>query len=111
MHIDKLAELNPDKLKPVPTDLSKLNKVVENNVVKKDVYDAKIKDIEYGIPSITDLATNGALNTKINKVKNEVPNITTTDALTAIKNKIPDVTNLVTKADHSTKVSEMEKNI
>ena len=111
MHIDKLAELNPDKLKPVPTDLSKLNKVVENNVVKKDVYDAKIKDIEYGIPSITDLATNGALNTKINKVKNEVPNITTTDALTAIKNKIPDVTNLVAKADHSTKVSEMEKNI
>ena len=28
-----------DKLKPVPTDLSKLSNVVKNDVVKKDVYD------------------------------------------------------------------------
>ena len=30
-------ELDIDKLVPVPTDLSKLNNVVKNNAVKKDV--------------------------------------------------------------------------
>ena len=41
--VDKLIV---DKLVPVPVDLSKLSDVVENDVVKKDVYNAKIKNIE-----------------------------------------------------------------
>ena len=32
-----------DKLVPAPADLSKLNDVGKNDVVKKDKYDAKIK--------------------------------------------------------------------
>ena len=59
---------------------------------------AKIKDIE--IPDITNLATNNALNAKINEVKNKIRSITnlgpTTD-LTAVENKIPKVSNLVKK--------------
>ena len=45
------------------------------------------------IPSITNLLTNGSINTKINQVKNEIPSITnlaTTTDLTGGENKIPD---------------------
>ena len=42
----KLDKLDVDKLVPVPVDLSKLSDVVKNDVVKKDLYNAKIKDIE-----------------------------------------------------------------
>ena len=34
---NEFDELDIDKLVPVPTDLSKLNNVVKNNAVKKDV--------------------------------------------------------------------------
>ena len=59
---------------------------------------AKIKDIE--IPDITNLATNNALNAKINEVKNKIRSITNlgpTTGLTAVENKIPKVSNLVKK--------------
>ena len=39
------------------------------NVVKKDAYNAKIKNIELKIPDITNFATNTTLNAKINEVK------------------------------------------
>ena len=42
----KVNKLVIDKLAPVPVDLSKLSKVVKNDVVKEDVYNAKIKNIE-----------------------------------------------------------------
>ena len=54
----KVDKLDVDKLVPVPVDLSKLSDVVKNDVVKKDVYDAKIKNIEDKILDITNLATN-----------------------------------------------------
>ena len=47
------------------------------------------------MPDISNLATKTILNTKINEVKNNIPNITglaTTSALTAVENKIPSVT-------------------
>ena len=34
----EVDKLDTDKLVPVPVDLSKLSDVVENDVVKKDVY-------------------------------------------------------------------------
>ena len=48
----------------------------KNDVVKKDVYNAKIKNIEDKIPDITNLATNASLNAKIYKVKGEIPSTT-----------------------------------
>ena len=69
----------------MPTNLSNLkskvykldiNKLVPvNDVVRKDVYNAKIKNIEDKTPDITNLAT--------------------TNALTAVENKIPNISNLV----------------
>ena len=113
--ISKVDKLYFNILVPVPVDLSKLSDVVKNDAIKKDVYHAKIKNIEDKIPditnlatnttlnakinevknkvsSITNLATNVSLNAKINEVKNEIPrnNLATTTALTALENKIPD---------------------
>ena len=48
----------------------------KNDIVKKDVYNAKIKNIEDKIPDITNLATNASLNTKIYEVKGEIPSTT-----------------------------------
>ena len=48
----------------------------QKTLLKKDVYNAKIKNIEDKIPSITNLAPTAALNAKGNEVKKEVSNIT-----------------------------------
>ena len=67
----KVGKLDVDKLVLVPIDLSRLSDAVKNGVVKKDVYNAKIKNIEDKIPDITNLATNASLNAKINEVKDK----------------------------------------
>ena len=42
----KVDKLENGKLETMPIDLSKLSNVVKNDVVKKDVYNAKINYIE-----------------------------------------------------------------
>ena len=121
------------------TDLQKAFDYLPHELLKKffkkDVYNAKIKNIEDKIPD--NLATNASLNAKVNKVKGEIPNITnlTTDAslnakitevkgeianitnlasttaFTTVENKIPSVTNLVKKIDCNKNISEIEKKI
>ena len=49
----KVNKSDIDKLVPPPVDLSKLSDVVKNDSVKKDVYNAKMKNIEDKIPDIT----------------------------------------------------------
>ena len=83
----KVDKIDVDKLVHVPVDLSKLSDVIKNDVVKKDVYNAKIKNIEDKIPDITKLATDTTLNAKINEVKGEIPrftNLATSAAITAV---------------------------
>ena len=96
----KVDKLDVDELVPVPVDLSKLSHVVKNDV-KKDIHNAKIKNIEDKISDITNLATKSTLNAKINDIKGEIPSITnlatSTTALTAIENKIWNVSDLVKK--------------
>ena len=115
----KVDKLDVDISVPLPVYLSKLSNVVKNDV-KKDVYNAKIKNIEDKIPDITNLATNTTLNAKINEVKREIPSITnlattaalnTTTALTAVENKMPNVSNFVEKTDYRKKISEIENKI
>ena len=72
----KVDKLDVDKLVPVPVDLNKLSDIVKNDVVKKDEYNAKIKNTEDNMPDITNLATNTTLSAKINEVKKEIPSIT-----------------------------------
>ena len=87
----EVDKLDIDKLKPVPTDLSKLSNVVKNDVVKKTDYNAKIAEIENKIP--------------------DTSNLTTTTALTTIENKIPDTNSLVKKTDYNTKIADIEGKI
>ena len=48
----KVDKSDVDKLVPAPVDLSKLSDVAKNDVVKKDVCNAKIKTNENKIPDI-----------------------------------------------------------
>ena len=54
-------------------------------LLKKDVYNGKIKNIEDKIPDVTNLATNTTLNARINEFKIELPSnanlVTTTTSL------------------------------
>ena len=59
-----------------PFDLSKLSAAVKNDFLNKDVYNAKIKNIEDKIPDITNLGTKTTLNAKINEITDEIPNTT-----------------------------------
>ena len=52
----KVDKLNVDKLVLVLVNLSKLNDVVKNNFVIKDVYNVKTKNIQDKIHYITNLA-------------------------------------------------------
>ena len=86
--------------------------MVKIDVVKKDVYNAKIKNIENKIPDITNLATSTTVNTKINEVNNEIPsiaNLATTSVLTTVENKITNVSNLVKKTDYDTKLMKLKR--
>ena len=99
----KEDKFDVEKLVPVSVDLSKINDIVKNNANKKDVYNAKIKNIEDRIPNLTNAGTNTTLNAKLNKVKKGIPIITNVDTTTTfnnkineVKNKVPNITNLAT---------------
>ena len=68
--------------------------MVKSSVVKKDVYNAKMKNIEDKIPVTTNLTTNASLNAKVNEVKGEMPSITnlaTVVAFTTVENNVIDL--------------------
>ena len=94
--------------------LLRLSNVAKNYVVKKKVYNAKIKLIEDKIPDITNLATNPSFSAGINEVKGETLNITnspTNTALTAVEKKIPDVIDLVKKLTITQKLMKLKINL
>ena len=99
---NKVDKLDVDKLAPVPVDLSKLIDEVKDDVVKKDVYYAKIKRIQDKISDIANLATKASLNAKVNEVTSEITNITnlaTTSHLTVIENILLSGSNVIKKSD------------
>ena len=89
-------------------------------LLKKYIYNAKIKTIKGKIPDITNLATNASLNAKINEAKGVIPSITNL-ATTATRNvridkdkiEISNITNLATNlaTDYNTNISEIENKI
>ena len=92
----KVDKLDARKLVPVPVSLCTLNAAVKNDIVKKDVYNAQIKDIEDKMPGIINLAIKATLNARINEVIYEILNITnlanTTTALAAVSNLVKKLT-------------------
>ena len=117
----EVDKLDINKLKPVPTDLSKLSNVVKNDVVKKDVYnrvvtkvdntdasgfvlktkyDTDKSELENKIPDTSGLVKKTDYNTKITGIEgkvSDISNLATKTALTTVENKIPDISNLATK--------------
>ena len=77
---------------------------MKNDVIKKDVYNAKMKNIEDKMAD----ATTATLNAKINEVKSKIPNINlaATSSLTVVENKIHNVRNLVKKKKIVTQILE-----
>ena len=70
------------------------------NLANKSTLNAKLNNVKCERPNITNFATYASVNAKINAFKGEIPNITnlaTTSALTAAENKIPSFRNLVKK--------------
>ena len=63
----KVDQLDANKSVPVPVDLSKLSDIVKNDVVKKDGYNTKMKNIEDKISNLTNAATNSAVTAFENK--------------------------------------------
>ena len=109
----KADNLDVDKLIPLPVDLSKLSGVLKNDIVKNDVYNAKIKNIDK-IPDITNLSSNASLNSKINEVKGEIPRLTNLSInaslnakINEFKVEIPNITNLATTSALSTVENEI----
>ena len=110
----KIDKLDVDKLIPALVYLSQLSFVAKNDVVKKDVYNSKIRNIKHRMPDITNLATNAYRNAKINEVKSKIPRITNLDTTTALitaGHKIPNVSNLVERTTYNRKIHESEKKI
>ena len=94
----EVDKLDIDKLAPVPVDLSKLNYVVKNDVVKKAVYDklaAKVNNIDTsGFFLKTKYQTDKA---KLEMKISDVTDFVKKTKLTELEDKIPDVSSLATK--------------
>ena len=72
----KVDKEDVDILAAFHVDLNELRGTVKNGVVKKYVYNVKIKDIENKTPDVNNLATNTTLNANINEVKSEITSVT-----------------------------------
>ena len=123
----EVDKLDIDKLGPVPDDLSKLNNVIKNEVVKKTVFDKLVvkvnnidssgfilktkynadeTELEKKISDTSKLVEKSDYNAKVNKIEGKIPSISdlaTASALIAVENKISSVSNLVKKTDYDTK--------
>ena len=75
----EVDKLDVDKLKPIPTDLSKLSDVVKNDVVKKTDYNKLVTKVD-------NIDTSGLVKKTYYNTK-----------ITEIEDKIPDTSSLVTK--------------
>ena len=119
----EVDKIDVDKLKTVPADLSKLNNVVNNDAVKKTVYDKLVT-------KLNNIDTTGfVLKTKYDKDKSNlekkncdaekgIPNTSGqvkkadyNSKISEIESKMPDVSNLVKKTNCNTKISEIENNV
>ena len=126
----EVDKLDTDKLKTTPTDLAKLTNAVDNELVKKTVYNAKVTAIESQIAGVTQSATNNlaeitklkAVGTSnfVTRTKFSADTNSLDDKIDKVEKKIPDISGLATKASLSnylqtttfnSKVTELEGKI
>ena len=103
----EVDKIDADKLKTVPVDLAKLTNAIENDLVKKTDYNAKVTNIESQIAVVTKNALDSlgditklkaidtssfVLETKLTADVNTLEN-----KIDTVDKKIPDVSGLATK--------------
>ena len=123
----EVDKIDVDKLKTAPTDLAKLTNAVENDSVKKTVYNTKVTGIETQIADLTkntvdnlaDITKLKAIDTNSSVLKTKLASDVTTleNKTDTIDKKIPDISGLATKtsltsylqtATFNSKVTEVE---
>ena len=103
----EVDKTDTDKLKTAPTDLAKLTNAVENDLVKKTVYNTKVTSIEGQLAGITkntidnlaDITKLKAIDTNSFVLKIKLASDVTTleNKIDTVDKKIPDISGLVTK--------------
>ena len=126
----EVDKLDIDKLKTTPADLAKLTNVVDNELVKKTVYNAKVTAIDNAISKIKQIATNNLAEiTKLKavdttkfatKAERSTDKNALDDKIDKVDKKVPDISGLATKTSLSnylqtttfnSKVTELEGKI
>ena len=126
----EVDKLDTDKLKTTPTDLAKLTNAVDNELVKKTAYNAKVTAIESQIAGVTQSATNNlaeirklkAVDTSnfVTRTKFSTDTNSLEDKIDKVEKKIPDISGLASKTSLSnylqtttfnSKVTELEGKI
>ena len=103
----EIDKIDIDQLKTAPTDLAKLTNAVENDLVKKTVYNTKVTSIEGEIAGLTKNAMNNladitklkAIDTNSVVLKTKLVSDVTTleNKIDTVYKKIPDISGLATK--------------
>ena len=126
----EVDKIDTDILKTAPADLAKLTNAIENDVVKKTDYIAKVTSIEVQIAGLTkntvdnlaDITKLKAINTNsfVTRTKFSVDTNALDDKIDGVENEIPDISGLATKTSlnsylqtstFNSKVTEVESKI
>ena len=126
----ELDKLDTDKLKTAPTDLVKLTNAIENDLVKKTVYNTKVTSIESQIAGLTkntvdnlaDITKLKAIDTNgfVTRTKFSADTNALDDKIGGVEKEISDISGLATKTSlnsylqtstFNSKVTEVESKI
>ena len=122
----EVDKIDVDKLKTTPIDLAKLANAVENDLIKKTDYNARVTSIEAQIAGITkntidnlaDITKLKAVDTNSFVLKTKLASDVNTleNKIDTVDKKIPDISGLATKTSlqasrFNSKVTEVENKI
>ena len=126
----EVDKIDADKLKTTHADLAKLTNAIENDVVKKTDYNAKVTSIEAQITSLTkntvdnlaDITKLKAIDTNsfVTRTKFSADTNSLDDKIDGVEKHIPDISGLATKSSlndylkastFNSKVTEVESKI
>ena len=103
----EVEKIDADKLKTTPAELTKLTDAIENDVVEKTDYNAKVTSIEAQIAGLTkntvdnsaDITKLKAIDTNsfVSRTKFSADTNALDDKIDGVEKRIPDISGLVTK--------------
>ena len=126
----EVEKIDLDKLKTAPVDLAKLTNAIENDLVKKTVYNTEVTSTETQIAGLTrntvdnlaDITKLKAIDTNsfVTRTKFSADTNALDDKIDGVEKKIPDISRLATKTSlnsylqtstFNSKVTEVENKI